>query len=100
MPEPIAYQATKFGAGSSKQLATKGGAVFAGVWISTKGTSPTITVYDAAASTTGSDVVPSTIVTAVGNQALAGPINCGTGLFVKTASCTGVILWRPSSAGV
>lgn len=100
MAIPYAFQTRKFGpAASTFVLATKGGAVLGGFWISAKGTSPTLTAYDAAASVTATDIIPSTVITAVGKQDVP-PINCGTGLTIKTASCTGVVFWQPSAAGI
>lgn len=98
MPAQQTFQARKFGAGSTVTLSTKGGAVLGGVWISTKGTTPQITVYDAVASVTGSDVIPTTTIGAVGKQDFPA-METGTGLTVKTASCTGTLFWRPSQAG-
>lgn len=98
MPALQTFQARKFGAGSVVVLATKGGAVLGGVWISTKGTTPTIVAYDAAASVTGSDVLPATVITAVGKQDFPA-FETGTGLTVKCLSCTGTIFWRPSNSG-
>lgn len=96
MPEPIAYQVTKFGTGSTKTLATRTGATLAGIWISTKGANPTLTVYAASASVTGQDVIPATIVGTLGWWAMP-PAQMGGGLTVKTASMTGTIFWKPAS---
>ena len=98
--QPTLFQTRKFGpAASTFTLATKGGAVLGGVWISAKGTSPTVVAYDAVASVTGTDILPSTAPAAVGLLDVKG-IGCGTGLTIKTASCTGTVLWQPSNAGV
>jgi len=99
MPTHLTFQGRKFAAGSTVVLATKGGAILGGIWISTKGTTPQITVYDnAVGSATGADVIPTTTITAVGKQDFPA-LETGTGLVVKAASCTGTIFWRPSQAG-
>jgi hypothetical protein len=102
MPALPTFQARRFGpAASTITLATKGGAVLGGVWISARGTAPTFVAYDAVASVTGSDIIPSTAVPAAAlGTAQNVNIECGTGLTVKVASCSGTIFWRPSSAGV
>lgn len=99
MPALQTFQARKITASSTIVLATKGGAVLGGIWVSTKGTTPQITVYDAAASTTGADILPTTTLAAVGNAGIPQAIETGTGLTVKVASMTGTIFWRPSQAG-
>ena len=96
------WQYKKFGpATSAIVLATKGGATLGGFWISAKGTTPVIAAYDtASAAPTLRPSVGSTTLTAIGNVDFNGGIMHGTGLCVRVASCTGTILWRPSSAGV
>ncbi len=99
MPNFNTFQTRKFGsAASTIVLATKGGAVLGGFWISAKGTSPSLTAYDAATSVTGADIIPSTTITAVGKQDFPA-ITCGTGLTIKVASVSGVIFWQPSNMG-
>lgn len=91
------YMARKFGpAASTVALSITGGAVLRGIWISAKGTAPTFVVYDAAASVTGSNVVPSFIPAAVGWNELGG-IGLGTGLTFKCASCSGTVVYQPAS---
>ena len=91
------YMARRFGPGASTiVLSTKGGAVLGGIWITAKGATPTIKAYDAAASVTGSDILPSHIPAALGLIDLKG-VGCGTGLTVMNASCSGTILFQPSS---
>ena len=93
------WMARKFGpAASTIALATKAGAVLGGIWITAKGTSPTIVAYDATASVAASAILPSHIPAALGLIDLKG-IGCGTGLTVLNASCSGVILFQPSNAG-
>lgn len=92
------YQAKTFGVGSTVSLAKFGGATLGGIWISTKGTTPTITVYDASASVTGKVLIAATTSLAKGFQNIPA-IECGNGLAVKTASCTGTIFWRPGPVG-
>ena len=102
MPIDNTWQAKTFGpAASTFSLATKGGAVLGGIWITAKGTNPSVSAFDTASATPSlRTIVASHIPAAVGIINLLGGIGCGTGLAVKTASCTGTILWRPSNAGV
>ncbi len=103
MPALNTWQARKFGpAASTIVLATKGGAVLGGVWLSAKGTTPSFSAYDQASSTlvAANIKVGSTTMTAIGLADFMGGIEFGTGLAFKAASCTGSIFWRPSSAGV
>ena len=84
-------------------LASKGGATLGGFWITAQGTSPTITAADTASAApvfTTRKFLASTTLTAIGNVDFNGGIACGYGLAVRTASCTGAILWRPSSSGI
>ncbi len=103
MPALNTWQVRTFGAAASTiTLATKGGAVLGGVWISAKGTTPTISAYDQASTSllAANRKVCSTVLTAIGPVDFLGGIEFGTGLQFKCASCTGSIFWRPSSAGV
>lgn len=95
---PHNYMARKFGAGSAVALATKGGAVLRGVWISTKTATAVVAIKDGA-STGAPSIVPSTVVAAFGWWEMGG-IGMGTGLFFSCLSCTGFICYQPSSAGV
>lgn len=102
MPALQTFQARKFGpAASTITLATKGGAVLGGCWISAKGTTPSISAYDTSSATpsAGNIRVGSTVIAALGLADMMAH-EYGTGLTVKVASCTGTIFWRPSSAGV
>ena len=101
-----AWQRRTFGpATSAIVLATKGGAVLGGIWISAKGTTNVFAAADTASAapvfTTGKFI---SSVTSLGKGAYhrfgEDGIACGTGLAVRCVSMTGVILWRPSSAGV
>lgn len=101
MPALATYQGTKFGIASVVRLAAAGGATLGGVWISTKGTTNKIAVYDAASTSkasAGALVVASTTSLAKGFANLLG-LELGRGLVVWTASCTGTIFWRPGQAG-
>ena len=92
------WMSRKFGpAASTISLAKSGGAVLGGIWITAKGTTPTVLAYDASASVTAAVLVPSITPTAIGLIDFKG-IGCGTGLCVKVASCTGTIIYQPASA--
>jgi len=91
------WQGRKFGpAASTISLSDGGGAILGGIWVSAKGTSPTIVVYEASASAATALLVPSFIPAAVGDCNI-GPIACKSGLCVKIASVSGVIKFMPSS---
>lgn len=91
------WMARKFGpAASTVVLAAKGGAIIKGVFISAKGTTPSVIVYDNVASVAASAIIPSVAPAALGLLDFAG-IGCGRGLTVKVASCTGSILFQPNS---
>lgn len=94
------YSYRKFGSGSAVALAAIGGATLRGVWISTKGTSPSIRFDDAAASVTATagNLIPATVPAALGWQDFGG-VGCGTGLFFRSASCTGMIAYTPAGGG-
>lgn len=100
-----AWQRRTFGpAASVIKLASKGGAVLGGVWISAVGALNVFAAADTASAapvfTTGKFI--SSVSSLARGMHSFGPdgIACGTGLAVSVASMTGVILWRPSSAGV
>lgn len=102
MPALSTFQGRVFGpAASTITLATKGGAVLGGVWISAKGTTPVVAGYDQASATlnAGTRRLASCSPAAVGLIDVKG-IEFGLGMIIKVSSCTGTILWRPSSAGV
>lgn len=92
-----AYSYRKFGSGSAVALCGAGGAVLKGVWISTKGTTPTLRFDDAVASAAATigNVIPTTTITAVGWQEMGG-INTANGLFFRSASCTGAVVYSPA----
>ena len=100
-----AWQRRTFGpAASVIRLATKGGAVLGGIWISAKGTTNVFAAADTASATpvfTTGKFISSVSSLAKGMHSF-GPdgIACGTGLAVTVASMTGTIFWRPSSAGI
>lgn len=99
MPTVESYMVRKIGpAASTVTLAVKGGAVLKGIWVSAKGTSPTIVVYDAIASVTGTNIIPSFVPPTAGNMHDFGGIGLGTGLTVKCASVTCTVVYQPSSA--
>lgn len=100
MPALQTFQARAFGpTASTIPLATKGGAVLGGIWISAKGAAGKVTVYDNSASTTASIRIAVTSVGVIGKFFDGTPIEFGTGLAVKVSSCTGTIFWRPGQAG-
>lgn len=87
--------ARKFGpAGSTISLANKGGAVLRGIWVSSKGTSPSITVYNSSASVAAALVVPAIVASAAKWYEFGG-LGMSTGLCVKVASCSGFINYQP-----
>ena len=90
------WQGTKLTNNATTAYAKKGGAIVRGIFISSKGTSPGITVYDNSASATGKDVIPTLVPTGVGFIDFGG-LGLGTGLAVKVASCTGTLIWQPAS---
>ena len=90
------WQGTQLTNGAVTGYAKKGGAVIRGIFISSKGTSPTIQVYDNSASSTGDIVIPTFVPTGVGWVDFGG-IGLGKGLAVKVASCTGTLVWQPAS---
>ena len=92
------YQGRVFGAGSAVALATKGGAVLRGIWISTKTATATFIAKDGA-SANAAALIPSTVVASFGWWEMGG-IGCGTGLFVTLTSATGTVVYQPSAAGV
>ena len=88
------------GAASTIVLAAKGGAVLGGIWVSSKTAGGIVQAWDTASTTpTLRNFVTSCVSLPKGITEF-GPIECGTGLVVKTSSIKGCILWRPSSAGV
>lgn len=97
MSMPGNWQARAFGpAASTVALAIRPGATLGGIFISAKGASPAIIVYDASASVTGTIKVPSWAPAAVGDTLdCLGGLGMGRGLTVKVTSATGVILWQP-----
>ncbi len=98
------WQYTTFGPATSvKVLATKGGAVLGGVWISAKGTTNVFTAADTASAApvfTTRKFISSVTSLAKGMTTFGAGIACGTGLAVRVASMTGTIIWRPSSSGI
>ncbi len=96
---PTYQYRTLTGAASTFVLATKGGAVFGGVWVSSKTATGFLTAFDTASATpTLNPFVASTLSMAKGFQN-TGPVETGTGLVIKTASVKGCIFWRPGQAG-
>lgn len=99
MAFPYSYQYRKFGAAASTiALCKSGGGVLKGFFVSAKGTSPSISVYDCA--TTGSVAAATLAVashapTGVGLETL--DMAFGKGLVVKCASCTFTALYVPAS---
>ena len=98
-----AWQRRTFGpAASVIKLASKGGAVLGGVWISAVGAVPTFTAYDTASAAPALRKIVSSVASLARGMHSFGPdgIGCGTGLAVRVVSMTCTVLWRPSSAGV
>lgn len=100
MPALQTYQyRTLTGAASTIVLATNGGAVLGGIWISSKTATGVIQAWDTASATpTLRNFVASCLSLPKGRTDF-GPIEVGTGLVVKTASIKGCLFWRPSQAG-
>ena len=90
---------TLTGAASTIVLATKGGAVLGGVWVSSKTATGVLQAFDTASTTpTLNPFVASTLSIPKGTTFI-GPIETGTGLVIKTASIKGHIFYRPTNAG-
>ena len=90
---------TLTGAASTIVLATGGGAILGGLWVSSKTATGVITCFDTASTTpTKNKFIASTLSIAKGRTDF-GPTETGTGLVVKTASIVGCLMWRPSTAG-
>ena len=90
------YTFRKFGAAAStKALTITGGTVLRGIWVTAKGTSPSITVYDDVASVASSVVISGYVPAAVGWNEMGG-IGLSKGLTVKTASVTCLVVYQPS----
>lgn len=100
MPALPTYQyRTLTGAASTIVLATKGGAVLGGIWVSSKTATGIIQAFDTASATpTLNNFVASTLSLPKGRTDF-GPVELGTGLVVKTASIKGCLFWRPTMAG-
>src|SRR5678816_2052526 len=98
MPALPTYQyRTPTGVASTMVLATKGGAVLGGIWISSKTATAFVAAVDTASATpTLNPFVASTLSLTKGLQNF-GPVEMGTGLVVKTASVKGCIFWRPQA---
>lgn len=98
MPALQTYQyRTLTGVASTITLATKGGAVLGGMWLSSKTATGFVAAYDtASASPSLNKFVASTLSLAKGRHDF-GPVETGTGLVVKTASVVGCLYWRPTS---
>lgn len=100
MPALPTYQYRKFGPATSIiTFAKNGGAVLGGVWISAKGAAGKVTVFDSSASVTAATAIAATSVGVIGKFLDGVPVEFGTGLAVRTASCSGTIFWRPGAAG-
>ena len=99
MPALPTYQyRTLTGVASTIVLATKGGAVLGGMWVSSKTATGFLAAFDTASATpTLNPFVASTLSLSKGFQNF-GPVEVGTGLVVKTASVKGGLFWRPQPA--
>ena len=90
---------TLTGAASTIQLATNGGAVLGGLWISSKSATGFVAAFDTASATpTLRKFIASTLSISKGRTSF-GPIETGTGLVIRTASIVGNLQWRPTAAG-
>ncbi len=100
MPSLPGYQyRTLTGAASTIVLASSGGAVLGGVWISSKTAGGILQAFDTASATPTLRNFIASCVSLPKGLTLLGPIETGTGLVIKTASIKGAILWRPTAAG-
>lgn len=95
----IWQQRTLTGAASTIVLASKGGAVLGGVWISSKTATGIFQAWDTASTTPTLRNFVASCVSLPKGQTNIGPIEVGTGLVVKTASIKGHVFWRPGGAG-
>lgn len=96
--ETYSYR-TLTGAASTIVLAAAGGAVLAGIWVSSKTATGFITCFDTASATpTLRKFVASTLSLPKG-RTMIGPIQTGTGLVIRTASIVGHIIYQPTNAG-
>lgn len=90
---------TLTGAASTFALATNGGGLIGGLWVSSKTATGFITVFDTASITpTKNKFIASTLSLPKGRTDF-GPVETGTGIVVKTASIVGCLFWRPGPAG-
>ena len=86
-------------AASTITLATAGGAILAGIWVSSKTATGHIAAFDTASATpTLRKFIASTLSLPKGRNVI-GPIQTGTGLVVRTASIVGHLVWAPTNAG-
>ena len=88
---------TLTGAASTIVLATRGGAVLGGVWISSKTATGFVRAYDTASATPTLNKFVASCLSLPKGRTDFGPIETGTGLVVQTASIVGCLMWRPSS---
>lgn len=90
---------TLTGAASTINLATNGGAVLGGLWISSKTATGFVAAFDTASTVpTLRKFVASTLSIGKGRTSF-GPVEVGTGLQIRTASIVGHLQWRPGAAG-
>lgn len=91
-------QRTLTGAASTIVLATAGGAVLGGIWISSKTATGFIAAFDTASATPATrKFITSCLSLSKGRTMME--IELGFGLGIKTASIVGCLLWRPTNAG-
>jgi hypothetical protein len=92
-------QRTLTGAASTIVLATKGGAVLGGIWISSKTATGVLQAWDTASATPTLNNFVASCLSLPKGKSIIGPVEVGTGLVVKTASIKGCLFWRPGQAG-
>lgn len=90
-----AYMTRKIGPAASTVNLSKAGTVLRGLWVTAKGTSPTVTIYDDVASVASSLLVSAYVPAGLGWHEMGG-IGLSRGLTVKCASCTVLTVYQPS----
>ena len=101
MPAPLQtwQYRTLTGAASTLVLATAGGAVLGGIWVSSKTAGGFIAAFDTASATPAAKKFIASTLSLPKGRTDFGPIETGTGLGIKTASIVGCLMWRPTNAG-
>ena len=86
------------GAASTISLATAGGAVLGGIWISSKTATGFVAAYDTASATPTLRKFVASCLSLPKGRTEVGPIETGNGLTIKTASIVGCLFYRPTNA--